>query len=603
MAQACHPPFPGEPAGLSLGCPTLNRMDGAGQCRVSGLAVLTLLVPATADAKWQRLDSPGFQLYTDAGARRGTEVLKRLERIRGLFRVAPRAARGDVLPARVYLFSSEAQYRAYGPAEYSPAFYQSAAERDSIVMRVSDELDRAPYHEYVHLALHHSTGPLPKWFEEGLAEFYSSIDIGPKNVLVGAGLPVRLAALESGRWLTADELAAVDKDSPYYNERSKAGLFYAQSWALTHMLSLSPAYRKGMPHFWELLDRGEPQLFAFEQAFGKPLSAAIEDLHGYLRLLRLPTAALRPDEPVSAPEIRVRDLSPTEADLALAELAVDTQKPDEAERIYRRLARGDPDSPEVQTGLGALALNKKQYDEARRHFERAIALGSTRADTHFEYAMLLRESGGSTAEVAVRLRRAVELNPNFAEAHFLLGVMASNEKRYEEAVIHLEAAASIFPRQSYFWHALAIAYHQLQRPDDARQAARRALQSAATQQEAEMAEAALRLTAEQSKPVEKGPVVAAPDSWKPRQGDARIEGALMQIDCLGSAARVHVKGEHSTIALYVQDPGQVTLRNLSSVNFEFRCGPQDGRSVVIEYVSKPDAQTATVGVVTAIEFR
>ncbi len=40
-------------------------------------------------------------------------------------------------------------------------------------------------------------------------------------------------------------LFAVDHDSPYYNVPDKMALFYAQSWALVHMLELSPAYSAG----------------------------------------------------------------------------------------------------------------------------------------------------------------------------------------------------------------------------------------------------------------------------------------------------------------------------------------------------------------------
>jgi hypothetical protein len=42
----------------------------------------------------------------------------------------------------------------------------------------------------------------------------------------------------SQHWLDWNTLFAVDRESPYYNELDKMSIFYAQSWALTHMLML-----------------------------------------------------------------------------------------------------------------------------------------------------------------------------------------------------------------------------------------------------------------------------------------------------------------------------------------------------------------------------
>ena len=64
-------------------------------------------------------------------------------------------------------------------------------------------------------------------------------------------------------------LTAVDHLSPYYNERGKTGIFYAQSWALIHMLNFAPEYRAGVANFVEMILGGEDAVNAFRQAFGK----------------------------------------------------------------------------------------------------------------------------------------------------------------------------------------------------------------------------------------------------------------------------------------------------------------------------------------------
>ena len=40
---------------------------------------------------------------------------------------------------------------------------------------------------------------------------------------------------------------------PYYNEKGKTGIFYAESWALVHMLNFAPEYRAGLANFIEMI--------------------------------------------------------------------------------------------------------------------------------------------------------------------------------------------------------------------------------------------------------------------------------------------------------------------------------------------------------------
>jgi len=44
-------------------------------------------------------------------------------------------------------------------------------------------------------------------------------------------------------------LVSVAHDSPEYNEKNRAGLFYAQSWLTAHMMLLRNDYRERCPQF------------------------------------------------------------------------------------------------------------------------------------------------------------------------------------------------------------------------------------------------------------------------------------------------------------------------------------------------------------------
>lgn len=556
-------------------------------------------------ADWIRLKSAEFELLTDAGAARGHELLARLEQVHWVFGGLTRGGARSPVPVRVFLFASDSEFRHYRPGEATTGYFQGGPERNYIVMRwAGPETWRVAAHEYIHLLLNHSAPRLPRWLEEGTAEFYSTLQPEGQQVRIGTAIPAHLARLATAQWLDASTLVGVRRDSPHYNERGRTGIFYAQSWALVHMMNLGEKYRRGMAEFARLLENGQPHGAAFEEAFGTTVAAALRDLRGYVSGGRLPQVTVD-TAPVTEADIGAPEAVPRiESEMALADLLWHLGRQAQAQEKYTKLARQGGSAIEVETGLGAAALERRDYEGARRHLGRAIELGSRQAETHFEYAMLLRETGGSPDEVERHLRRTVELNPNFAEAHFLLGAAASQAKRYGDAIAHLERAVAVLPRQSYFWHALAMAYHGSGNLAGARRAAWRARDSAVTDHELGMAEAALKLVETQPAAIApKRPEVTTPKSWEGRRGDSRIEGTLERIDCLGVSARFQVAAGGRRVALHVANPNEVALRNAGGVKFEFACGPQRPRAVVIEYIARPDSRLATAGDVVTIEFK
>ncbi len=557
-------------------------------------AAVVWVVAATcaSAAGWTRLASPNFELYTDSGERSARQVLARFEQAR---RVLGEGREDPGFPARVLLLNSARDYATLRPAANVPGFFQSGPERDYIVMYAGAELDRIILHEYTHLVLNHSSMPLPQWLEEGLAELYSTMSIGDGRAVVGAPVAEHVVELRRGPWLSAARLAGVKQNSPEYNEAGKTGIFYAQSWALTHMLSLGSAYRGKLPGFIAALGSGTPPDAAFEAAFGKTLEAALSDLERYtltgFRTLEIDT--------IAASEIvysEVAPLDPAEAEQSRGEVLLLMGRDVESRRVYEQIAKRYPSSAAAQTGLAVIAMHDHDLEAARRCFERALALGARDGSTYFEYAMLLRDTGAAPDVVDRLLTQAVAANPALAEAHFLLGVRASDAGRYSEAIEHLRRSVQVLPRQAYLWEALVYAYHRSGRLEEAKVAAAKALLCAATPHEAEMARNARKLIEEraaETKP--RGAAVITPESWKNPQGDRTISGQLTEVDCAERAARLHVKTADGEMLLEVADPRRVVIRG-GPVQRTLACGPQAAVSIQVEFI-------AATGQVTALEFQ
>ena len=446
----------------------------------------TLLAVLPARADWLRLRGTHTELLTDAGEREGRRALNRLEQIRAIM---PSSGEDSGRELRVVLFDSEKEFREYAPGETTAGLYQSGLEHDYIVTYAGGELPRVVTHEFVHFLLHQTPAPLPRWFEEGTAELYSNAQINTKRVRIGKELEAHMNLLLARPWLTAAQLTA---DRPAVPEKEQdmeqaENMFYAESWALVHMLNLSPNYRDHMPQFVMLLATGTEGSEAFRTAFGRDFARALADLPGYLKKIRSVKLDIPPPARLPLPRQSLyRQLTPI-CCAPMSHCAAGSR---------RRLAgcsirlRGEhPDSATAQAGLGMLAMTQNRPGDARRYLEKAIQLDDKDATILFEYALLERDAGAGNDRVRELLEKVVGLNPNFGEAQLLLGVRATDDRSYDRAVAYLHDAARLLPRQSYVWHALAYAQQKLGHYPEALDAAQRAVRTASTDEQEHAAEA------------------------------------------------------------------------------------------------------------------
>jgi tetratricopeptide (TPR) repeat protein len=484
-------------------------------------------------------------------------------------------------PVRVVVFASEREFGRYRSGRATKGFYQSAPERDYILLVGSgEETLRAARHEYAHLVLNHTAGRLPQWLEEGLAEFYSTLEWGGGGLQVGRVIPAHIALLRRAAWIEEDAFKQPKELLAERMGEADAVVYYAQSWALTHYLMQGAGARGGVWRMVELLGEGLSQEAAFEKAFGRRLGQALREAREYVessrfRVSAAPAGRAPQWEDPPAAKVDEGEMLAVRSDLFIAMGRVE-----EARRLYEEFLRRSPGDARAVAGLGLVAMREEKWEEARARLEEAIRLGSTEAATHFEYAMLLRDKGGSEELVLKNLREAVRLNPSYAEAWFLLGTMALRRNQPWEAVEALERAVEILPRQSVFWENLARALLAARQKDAARRAALRAVAEARTGQESALARAALReAEGGEQNGVRRGAAVVTPDSWSAPQAPARVEGRLVAVDCAGGAVVVEIESDGRRVRLEAA-AGGVRSGDPLGAGREIRCGRQDPAPVV-----------------------
>lgn len=197
-----------------------------------------------AAEKWVRASTPNFELYTPLSEKSAREKVLYFEQLREFMSKSTRAiAQDSRIPVRIILFQTEKQFEPYRPNEVAAAYYTSGLDRDYIAIGGSVKgSERTAIHEYIHLVARHAKMNFPVWLNEGIAELYSNLQPRRNEVLVGSPIiehiyPLREHAMPLSVLLNAGH------DSAQYNRKAHAGTFYAQSWALTHMLQLENSYR------------------------------------------------------------------------------------------------------------------------------------------------------------------------------------------------------------------------------------------------------------------------------------------------------------------------------------------------------------------------
>jgi len=193
------------------------------------LLTLTALMAAAAGAepRWIHIHSSNFEIYSSASEGSTRETLRYFEQVRSFFLQATGRSVSKPVPIYIIAFGSEKEYVSFRPTEFASAFYHGGAERDYIVLsRTASETFPVATHEYVHLVVQHAGLNFPPWLNEGIAELYSTLKPQGDKVVVGNLIAGRVQALYTEKWVPLDVILSAGHDSPYYNEKNKAGSLY-----------------------------------------------------------------------------------------------------------------------------------------------------------------------------------------------------------------------------------------------------------------------------------------------------------------------------------------------------------------------------------------
>lgn len=450
------------------------------------IVLLAIVQSAYSADRWIKVTVPHFELDTQLDRQQAMEALRVFEEARGFFLQAGFAESGSGQPGagdfiRIVDLGADHEYARYLVKPGAYAMYQRGRRASYIVMR---SLNSGHYevavHEYTHYVMDHAGLRLPIWLNEGLAEVYATLAPRGDQCLIGLPQMGRLRALATERRIDLETLLAVGADSPYYNDPDKMQIFYAESWALTHMLAVSEEYSRQFNTFLSMVSAGRPARQALRVVYGKELPQVEADLDRYLGRRTLPAFEYNIRVESTLAQATVSTLGKAELDLSVADMLTSSAAAGpEAEAKVRELANAHPEEAGFEESLGYLALRENKTAAAREHFGKAVERQSADPVAIYNSARLRQDAGAPANEVIAMLKRALELNPEYVPARIDLGFTAAKAKQFELAVATFSRLQAVEPRLAFeVYFSMAYCDLELHRFEDARAYAGRAQQCA-----------------------------------------------------------------------------------------------------------------------------
>jgi tetratricopeptide (TPR) repeat protein len=548
--------------------------------RSAAFLLIALAGPAFAADEWVRVATPRFELYTTAGEKKGREALQYFEQVRDFFLKASPVHGSSAFPVRVIQFATPAQYGPYRPNTFSGAYFASPPWGDYIVL---GDLATNPVaiHEYMHLIIRHSGLKIPVWLNEGWADVYSSMRPEGKGMAVGDLLQDRIDILVRDNWLSFDELTSTDASSPDYHEASRAGIFYAESWALAHMLYLSPEYAPNFGKFVTALNRGATSAEACQAAFGRSSEQVFQDLKIYLDRRKIYGRVFDAGTVGVAAAPTVSPVSKFDERLMLADLWVSTNRVDNANREYAQLEMEQPGNPGIARGRGFAAVVKQDPESARRYFEKAFDQGETDPRMCLELAKMERLAGrAAPAKILQVLERALQSKPDYTEAKIEVGLVKEQGRDFAGAIATLMAIPNITSDQAVtVFCALSYGFVETGDSAAARQNAAKCRQYAKTDAEVKKA-----------------------DDMVVRAGETlqRATGTLIDLECSSEGNRLRIAAAGKPIT-FDMPHGSVEMVRMPA-SYKFACGTLQPLPVTVEYGPAHSAVEISIGTVRSILF-
>ncbi|MGI8734157.1 MAG: tetratricopeptide repeat protein [Pyrinomonadaceae bacterium] len=628
------------------------------------LTILSAHRVVSAKDTWVSVRSKNFSLIGNAREKDVRQVAIRLEQFREVFtRLFPKVKFSSAVPTTVIVFKDDNAYRPFKTNANTAGYFQPGPDVNYITLTNEVRGEQDPYtvifHEYTHLLVNSTLGNAPSWFNEGLAEYYSSFNISDDSkIVLGTPISSHVYLLRQSKMLPLPTLFQVDQQSPYYNERDKQSIFYAQSWALMHYLIHKPEGSASIDTFMKLMDK-LPLEQAFQQAFQTTFEVMEKELRAYIRKDRYSITSGKFERKINFDsDLQVSQISEAEAQAYLGDLLLHSNRA-ESETYLQKALTLDPNQPLANASLAMLRVRQGKIEEARSNLERAITATSQNYLIHYYYAYALSREGMNAsqmisgyskenlAKMREELRQAIALRPDFPESYSLLAfINLVDGSNLDESIAMLKQVLSASPGRNDLALMLVRVYlraedfksarqlleplSQNQSDAEVRREAANLLTSLAAQEEnlaryremearsksTESAEGPPRLRrgnastdirsdSDSGVEAETNPFAYLQEALRtPGEGEKQVQGTLVRLECDAKGIMFVIQLPDRLIKLKTTRFENIQITAFTNeAGSEITCGPRKPQNlVVVCYLPVNDSKVRHDGELRSVEF-
>ena len=629
------------------------------------LAGLSQSTVVNARESWTSVQSKNFFLVGNGSEKDIRQVAIRLEQFREVFtHLLPRMKFTTPVPTTVIVFKSDGSFKPFKPRSNTAGYFQAGEDVNYIAMTTDLQGAQDPFnvifHEYTHLLVNNTIGNAPVWFNEGLAEYYSTFSISnDQKIVLGDPIVNHVFLLRDNKMLPLRTLFEVNYKSPQYNERDKSGIFYAQSWALMHYMIIGkPGRLEQLSKFLDRIMSHVATEQAFQEAFQMSFEAMEKELRDYVRQSRYNILRANFERKLETDtDLKSASVSEAEAQAYLGDLLLHSNRKD-CETYLQKALSLDPNLAMANAAMGMAKLRDGKPDEALVHLERAVTSNSQNYLVHYYYASALSRLGGTretpalgfTPETAAKIRqellKAIELRPDYPGSYNLLGFVALvTDRNVDEAHKLLIKAIAASPGRNELVFMLGQIYGKKGDYAKAQQLLEQVTKSNADEELRRRAELALKQFASIQQQLEQfqqqtqrppsrngtstGPTLRDPADTKivvsgdeptaapqdpssylrealrqPAPGETQAQATLVKIDCDARGVVFTVKAGSQLLRLYSKGLEQIELTTYDpEVQGDMICGPRKKEEqVVVCFLPGVDKRLKTDGTLKSIEF-
>lgn len=619
------------------------------------LVVVSQHSTVAAKDTWVSVRTKNFLMLGNASEKDIRRVGLKLEQFREAFtNIFPNIRFNTPVPTTVIVFKSDSSYAPFKPGPNIAGYFQPGQDVNYITLTTEVRGEQDPFsvifHEYTHLLVNNTFSNAPVWFNEGLAEYYSTFSItDDQKVVLGSPIGSHVYQLRENKMLPLKTLFEVDQKSPHYNERNKQTIFYAESWALMHYLIVGKEGQvEKLGKFLELMGTKMPVDQAFQQAFGVPYEIIEKDLRNYIKQDRYTVLRGHFEKKLELDNTaEATTLTEAEVQAYLGDLLLHSNRKD-AYTYLEKAVKLDPNLAMAHASLGMAYFREGKINEAHASLERAVAANSQNYLAHYYYAFTLSRNGpgdgptvaGYPADVTAKMRehleKAIALRPDYPESYSLLAFISLvTRKGVDESIASLKKMLIELPGRHDLTFMLAQLYLEKGDGKLALEMLERVVKSSADEQvrqdaagllsqissfekakeedaEDEKTAAAPAVTSDQliTETTNKIPPPPDPSSYlrdvlrKPAQGETQLQGTLLKLECEAKGIVFVVQNGTALLRLRAASFDGIELTTYdTSVKGEITCGERKpANAVIVAFVANADKRLKIDGILKSIEF-